>query len=354
MLTNHDHRFLATNRALQTILGYTAQELQELSPVDLMAEEERERARHRLAELREGKRASYEVVTRYRRKDGSPIWANTFVSTIPGGENSPPIYIATAIDITDRHRAESELRRFATYLAEAEKLSHTGCWAMNTKTGELFWSEEEWRIFGLHPETTQLSYQVYLDLVHPEDRAALEEDSLQAVRNKEPYDILFRAVLRDGTIKHLHTVGKPQIEESGAVVEYIGVTMDETERVRANAAMNEAQAELARVARLTTMGELAASIAHEINQPLAAVVASGNAALRWLAHAPPNLEETRDSIRAILNEGYRASEVIGRIRSLLKHVDQERLRSTSTSLFAICSGLCLASFGRTTCRSKPN
>jgi len=82
---------------------------------------------------------------------------------------------------------------------------------------------------------------------------------------------------------------------------------------------HEAQAELARVARLTTMGELAASIAHEINQPLAAVVANGNAALRWLAHTPPNLEETRDSIRAILNEGYRASEVIGRIRSLFKH-----------------------------------
>ena len=319
MLTDHDHRFLATNRALQTMIGYTAQELLKLSPVDIIAEEEREGASRRLAELSTGKRANYEVVTCYRRKDGSPIWANTFVSTIPGGENSPPIYIATAIDITDRHKAESELRRFATYLAEAEKLSHTGCWAMNTKTGELFWSEEEWRIFGLHPETTQLSYQVYLDLVHPEDRAALEEDSLRAVRNKEPYDILFRAVLRDGTIKHLHTVGKPQIEESGAVVEYIGVTMDETERVRANAAMHEAQAELARVARLTTMGELAASIAHEINQPLAAVVASGNAALRWMAHVPPNLEETRDAIKAILNEGYRASEVTGRIRSLFKH-----------------------------------
>ena len=83
--------------------------------------------------------------------------------------------------------------------------------------------------------------------------------------------------------------------------------------------MQEAQAELARVARLTTMGELAASIAHEINQPLAAIVAQANAALRWLAHAPPNLEETRDSIIAILNEGHRASEVTARIRSLLKH-----------------------------------
>ena len=324
MLTDHDHRLLATNRALQTMIGYTAQELQKLSPVDLMAEEEREGARNRLAELRRGKRANYEVVTRYRRKDGSLIWVNTFVSTILGAENSPPIYIATAIDITDRHKAESELRRFATYLAEAEKLSHTGCWARNTETGELFWSQEEWRIFGLHPETTQLSYQVYLDLVHPEDRAALEEDSLRAVRNKQPYDILFRAVLRDGTIKHLHTVGKPQIEESGAVVEYIGVTMDETERVRANSAMHEAQAELARVARLTTLGELTASIAHEINQPLGATVANGNAGLRWLNRATPDVDEARAAFTRIVRDGRRAGEVIESIRAMFKNVDQEK------------------------------
>jgi PAS domain S-box-containing protein len=324
MLTDHDHRFLATNGALQTMIGYTAQELRKLSPVDLISEEEREEASRRLAELRTGKRAKYEVVTRYRRKDGSPIWVNTFVSTIPGGENSPPIYIATAIDITDRHKAESELRRIATYLAEAEKLSHTGCWAMNTKTGELFWSQEEWRIFGLHPETTQLSYQVYLDLVHPEDRATLEEDSLRAVRNKEPYDILFRAVLRDGTIKHLHTVGKPQIEASGAMVEYIGVTMDETERVRANAAMHEPQTELARVARLTTLGELIASIAHEINQPLGAIVVNGNAGLRWLERATPDVDEARAAFTRIVYDGRRAGEVIESIRAMFKNVDQEK------------------------------
>jgi PAS domain S-box-containing protein len=319
MLIDHDHRVLAANRALQAMLGYSAPELQGLSPVDLVAEEDREGARRRLTELREGQQLHYEVVTRYRRRDGSLIWVNTFVSTIRGDENTPPIYFATAIDITDRHKAETDLRRFATYLAEAEKLSHTGCWAMNTKTGELFWSQEEWRIFGLDPKATQLSYQVFLDLVHPEDRTALEEKSRQAVQDKEGYDVRFRAVLRDGTTKHLHSVGKPQVAETGELVEYIGVTMDETERVRANAAMNEAQAELARVARLTTMGELAASIAHEINQPLTAVVANGKAALRWLAHVPPNLEETNGSLKAIINEGNRASEVIGRIRSLIRH-----------------------------------
>src|SRR5262252_1209619 len=319
MLADHNHRILATNRAVQVMTGYSEQELQKLSPVDLMAEEERERSHSRLAELREGTRANYEVVTRWRRKDGAPIWINTFVSTIPEGENSPPVYFATAIDISDRHKAEIELRRYTTYLAEAEKLSHTGFWAWNTKTGEMFWSHEEWQIFGLDRETTQLSYQVFLDLIHPEDRAAIEEDVLRAVRNRQPFDTLFRAVLHDGTIKHLHSVGKPQIEVSGEVVENIGVTMDETERVRANAAVHKAQAELERVARLTTMGELAASIAHEISQPLAAVVASGNAALRWLAHAPPNVEEARNMLTAVVKQGNRASEVIGRIRSLFNN-----------------------------------
>ena len=231
--------------------------------------------------------------------------------------------MATAIDITDRYKAETELRRLATYLAEAEKLSHTGCWARNVRTGEMFWSQEERRIFGLDPETTRLSYEVLLNLIHPEDRAAVEGTSIRAARNKQPYDIPFRAVLRDGTVKHLHSVGTPVLAASGDVVEYIGVTMDETDRVRANAAMNEAQAELARVARLTTMGELTASIAHEINQPLAAVVANGNAALRWLDRSPPNLEEAKDALVAIVNEGNRASEVIGRIWALLKHRQPE-------------------------------
>jgi PAS domain S-box-containing protein len=318
MLTDDDHGFLATNRALHAMIGYTAQELQKLSPVDLMAEEEREGAGLRLTELREGKRANYEVVTRWRRKDGSPIWVNTFVSTIPGGENSPTIYLATVIDITDRHKAESELRRFATYLAEAEKLSHTGCWARNVKTGELFWSQEEWRIFGLDPTKTQLSYQLFLDLVHPQDRSYLEEASKRSVGERRSYDIPFRVVLADGSIKHIHSVGNPVFEENGDVVEYIGVSMDVTERKRAEAALQETQSELARVARLTTMGELAASIAHEINQPLAAVVTNGNAALRWLARDTPNLEETRDAITRLIKEANRASDVIGRIRTLLR------------------------------------
>ncbi len=318
LLIDHDLKIVAANRALHAMLGYTDEELCSVSPFDLLAEEERDVARSRLRELREGKRDNYEIVTRWRRKDGAPIWVNSFVSTIPGNEANRPIYLATVIDITDRQRAESELRRTATYLVEAEKISRTGCWARNTR-GELFWSEEERRIFGIAPSEATPSYESFLDIIHPEDRTLVHEISLQALKQRKPYDVAFRVLLRDGTIKHIHTVGKPAFDDAGEVVEYIGVSMDETERKRASVAAQEAQAELARVARLTTMGELAASIAHEINQPLAAVVTNGTASLRWLAHATPNLDEARAALTNIVKDGKRASDVIGRIRGLLRN-----------------------------------
>ena len=191
---------------------------------------------------------------RVRRADGAIRIIRGVGQTIRNADGRPVRMVGINRDVTDLINAEREreqlvheLRRSATYLAEAEKLSHTGCWAMNTKTGELFWSAEEWRIFGLDPATTQLSYQMFVELIHPDDRASVKDTIARAIREREPVDVLFRAVLRDGTVKHLHSVGKP-FEESGDAVEYIGVMVDETERVRANAAMHEAQTELARVA----------------------------------------------------------------------------------------------------------
>ena len=227
--------------------------------------------------------------------------------------------IGAAAEVTDRVYAERALKRSEFYLAEAEKISHTGCWARNTATGELFWSEEEWRIFGLDPKKTELSYQVFLNLIHPDDRPSVEMMSANAVRSGKPYDIPYRIIFNDGSIKHLHMVGNPAFHESGQVKEYIGVTTDVTERKRTEAALQEAQSELARVARLTTMGEFAASIAHEINQPLAAIVAHGQAARRWLNRDAPNLAEAQEAITSAVNEADRASEVLTRIRALLRN-----------------------------------
>jgi PAS domain S-box-containing protein len=238
----------------------------------------------------------------------------------PVADRSSEVYeiVGTATDITEQIRGETELRRSEAYLAEAQRISHTGCWARNPISGALFWSQEEWRIFGLDPEKTKLSYELFLQMIHPEDRRYVEETSKQAVEEAKGYEIPFRVVLRDGSIKYIHSVGKPFFEADGKVTEYIGVSMDVTERKRDEEALQLAQAELARIARLTTIGELAASIAHEINQPLAAVHANSLAAARWLGAEVPNVFEATQALQDISRDARRASDVIGRIRALLK------------------------------------
>ena len=170
-LVDNNMKIVATNQALQDMLGYTAEEMLALSPADLLHEEDQPAGQHRFAALYAGTRSKYEVMTRFRHKSGAPVFVSSFVSTIPGDETSPPIYFSTAIDITARHKAESELRRTATYLAEAEKLSHTGFWSRKIATGEVFWSPEVWKIFGLDP-ATPATYKLFRELIHPEDRAA--------------------------------------------------------------------------------------------------------------------------------------------------------------------------------------
>jgi len=146
------------------------------------------------------------------------------------------------------------------------------------------------------------------------------------VRVKSDFEMEYRIILADGSIKHLQSLGHPVIGKSGDLIEFVGTVMDVTERKRAEEALHEAQADLARVTRVMTMGELTASIAHEINQPLAAVMTNANACLRWLAGPMPNLDEAREAVTRINRDGKRASDVIDRIRALVKKSTTEKAR----------------------------
>jgi PAS domain S-box-containing protein len=189
-LIDHNFKYLETNAAFQAMLGYTQAELQDLSPVDISADEEREGCRTRLLQLQQAKRRDYEVVTQYRSKKGNSIIVNDYVSTIPGKESDPSIFLVTSIDITARRRAEDALR--AT------------------------------------------------------------------------------------------------------------------------------QSELARASRLTTMGELAASIAHEVNQPLMAIVTNAETCLRWLESDRPDLDEARQAAERIVRNGHRAADILRSIRGMAR------------------------------------
>ncbi len=227
--------------------------------------------------------------------------------------------------LTERRRAEEELRRSEAYLAEGQRISHTGSWGWNVATGEIFWSQEHFRIFGFDPETAKPTYPMFLERIHPNDRPFVEQTVDWAVREETDFEVDYRIVLTDGSTKYLQSLGHPVISESGDL-EFVGTVIDATERKGAEEALREAQAELAHVTRVMTMGELAASIAHEINQPLAAVVTNGGACLRWLAGESPNLDEAREAAQRVIRDGNRANDVITRIRALMRKTDTEKTR----------------------------
>jgi PAS domain S-box-containing protein len=212
------------------------------------------------------------------------------------------------------------LKRSEAYLAEAQRLSHMGSWADDpARRKALYWSDEMFRIHGLDPQQGPPTSETFLEHIHPEDRESVHEVMCNAVQEKTEYDVEHRVILPNGTIKHVHALGHPVLNRSGDVVEVVGSAVDVTERKRAekeHERLRQLEAELARMNRVSMMAELAASIVHELNQPLSGVVVNGNACLRWLAGDAPNLEEARENARRIVRDGKRAGDIIGRIRAL--------------------------------------
>ena len=349
----------------------------------------------------------------------------------------------------------ANLQRSEGYLAEAQRLSHTGSWVLNVAAREtIHWSQETYRLYGFDPEGGMPPFEALLQRIHPEDRGRFVDDLERAIRERANYEMIFRAVLPDGTLKYILGIGHPVFNASGDVVEFVGAVMDITERKRAevelreseqnyrtlfesidegfgtievlfdqnekpvdyrflqispsferqtgikNAAgrrmreiapqheehwfdiygrialtgepmrfekeakqlgrwydvyafrvedpkrrrvgilfnditerkraeaeardserrFREVQAELAHAGRVATMGQLSASIAHEVKQPITAAVTYAEAARRWLSAEPPNFREVDDALSHIVKEGKRAGEVVARIPALIKKV----------------------------------
>src|SRR6202165_250979 len=347
----------------------------------------------------------------------------------------------------ESRRAEEALRQSETYLAEAQRLSHTGSFGWRPSTGEILWSEETFRIFE-YDRQTKPSVEVILQRVHREDAASVKETVERASQEGRDFDHEYRLVMSNGSVKHVHVVAHAERDKSGEL-EFVGAVMDITaakraeealrqseeqwrdvfennptmyfmvdaagrviavnpfgaeqlgykvdelvgqpvlgvfyesdreaaqrnvalcleqigrakswearkvrkdgtvlavretakavprangpivliaceditEHKRAEEALRQAQADLEQVNRVTTMGELTASLAHEVNQPIAAAVTNANASLRWLAAVPPNLKEARAASMRIVKDATRAGEIISRIRLLFKKGTPQR------------------------------
>jgi PAS domain S-box-containing protein len=229
--------------------------------------------------------------------------------------------VATQTDVTDRKRAEDALRRSEAYLAEAQRLSCTGSFGWRTNDNLIAWSQETYRIFELDP-AAEPTLALVLGRTHPDDIELVRGMIGRMANEDREFDFEHRLLLPDGTIKYLHVRAYRGWFESGEV-EVVGALMDVTAAREAEEALRRAQAELAHASRVATLGELSASIAHEVHQPLTAIVASGNAAVRWLDREVPESARAIRSITRTISEAHRASQVILRIRELAKKAEPE-------------------------------
>jgi C4-dicarboxylate-specific signal transduction histidine kinase len=233
-----------------------------------------------------------------------------------GNENellrSVALQNATSILIA-RQRAE---RRSEAYSAEAQRLSHTGSFGWRPSSGEIFWSDETFRIFQCDRTTTP-TVELILQRVHPEDAALVRQTIERASQDGKDFEHECRLVMPDGAIKHVNVVAHALNDESDGI-EFAGAVMDVSDRKRAEEALRQAQADLAHVTRVTTMGELTASLAHEVNQPIAAAVTNANTCLRWLTRDHPDVGEARAAAMRIVKDGTRAADIVSRIRLLFK------------------------------------
>jgi PAS domain S-box-containing protein len=245
------------------------------------------------------------------RADGSEFPIELAITRIP--MDGPPSFTGYLRDITQRKRAEEKLRRSEAFLAEGQLLSRVGSFSWHVATDAIMWSDQMYRIFEIDPDV-RVTFEVIGSRIHPEDVSAFKEQIDRSRVDGSDVQLEIRLQMPDRTVKYIHVVA--HCRHHGDQLEYIGAAQDVTQRRRSEMALTKLRADLAHVARITSLGVLTASIAHEVNQPLAGIITNASTCLRMLGTDPPDVDGARETARRTIRDGRRASDVITRLREL--------------------------------------
>ena len=219
----------------------------------------------------------------------------------------------------ERTQEAEALTRSEALLARVQQVSATGGFYWWPMTGEVYWSEQVYRIFELDP-ATPLTTELRQSRIHPDDLHAHQKSVELAMRDGRDFEYEVRLLMPDGSVKYVHSLVHATRDAEGSLL-YVGALQDVTPRRLSEIALSKVRSELAHVARVTTLGALTASIAHEVNQPLSGIITNASTCLRMLGADPPNVDGARETARRTIRDGNRAAEVIAKLRALYSRRD---------------------------------
>jgi PAS domain S-box-containing protein len=254
--------------------------------------------------------AEYRVVW----PDGSLHWLSTNGQMFFDEAGQPLRMVGFTSDVTRRKLAEEDLRRSEAFLTEGQRLSLTGTFSWHVATDEITWSEQVYRIFDFDPTLT-VTFELIASRVHSDDIPLLVDTIDRARGDGSDFEYEHRLLMPDQSVKYLHVVAHGTRDENGQL-EYIGAVQDVTERRLSEEALSEVRSQLAHMTRVTSLGALTASIAHEVNQPLSGIITNASTCLRMLDAHPPNVDGARQTAQRTIRDGHRAADVITRLRAL--------------------------------------
>jgi PAS domain S-box-containing protein len=311
---NLEGAITAANDAFLRMVQYDREDLASgrLRWTDLTPAEWRDRDERAVADLK-ATGVFQPLEKEYFRKDGSRVAVLLGGALFDGSGNEG---VAFVLDLSDQKRAERALRRSEVFLAEAQRLGQMGSFSWRVATDELTWSEQLYRIYEFE-SGVPVTVELIRTRVHPEDLSLIEKMKMvhQTRGGSNHFEWQYRLMMPDRSIKYLHAVARATRDPDGQL-EYVAAVQDVTARRLSEEALDKARAQLARVARVTSLGVLTASIAHELNQPLSGIITNANTCLRMLASDGPDIDGARETARRTIRDGNRASEVIARLRAL--------------------------------------
>jgi len=329
VVTDGNGRITKVNPEVENVFGYAETELAGL-PVEILMPE-RFRAIHpehrgRYTAHPSARPMGTGLELYGRRKDGAEFPVDIMLSPVGTADN--PIFLGVVRDVSEKKRAEEALQRSQEQLRKNEEQARRDLlqiidaipqqvFVFDADWNPLFANQRELEYTGLTAQEAQ-SKDAVGKIFHPEDFKKLEVLRERMISEGTPFEMEARIRGKDGQYRWFLIRDNPLRDQHGRVLRWYGTRTDIEDRKQAEEALRKAQADLAHAVRIMTMGELAASIAHEVNQPISGIVINGNTCLRWLAGDPPNLDEAREAARRIVRDGKRAGDVIARIRAMAK------------------------------------